>query len=158
MKTYAGMVTVFRARSLTLAAEAKVEVHGHAGPLYLSTRADPWDTWSAPDLLALTGLDDPTISTIWDDLAAERNRAHALHGSKSMETRAPADESRLRILTEELGEVAREFNDAEINDRPVDLFTLREELVQLAAMAAAWADVLPRDPAESTTSSLAGQP
>lgn len=155
MKTYVGAVvgkgTLIPTGSVMVATEVLVEVHSDAGPVTLSTRDDAWSTWSAPEPLALTAVDDPTISTIWDDMAAERKRAHALHGAKSMEHRAPADESRLRILTEELGEVAREFNEAELDGRPVDLFNLRDELVQLGAMAAAWADVLPRDAAEPAT-------
>lgn len=141
MKTYVGKVAVtgdpgWADRDPAVqSVEVQVEVHEDGGPVFLATRVDAWETWSAPDPLALTAVDDVTISTIWDDLAAERKRAHRKHGEKSMEHRPPAAESRLRILTEELGEIAREFNDAEIEGRPLDLDHLREELVQLGAMA-----------------------
>jgi hypothetical protein len=74
--------------------------------------------------------------------AALRNRV-AKHGDTSMES-APADDPtgrRLRILLEEVGEVAQEFNDAEHERRPVDLGRVRKELIQVSAMAGAWADV-----------------
>lgn len=80
--------------------------------------------------------------SVYDEIKTERWRAHEKHGPKSMENGAAEDPTgrRLRILLEEVGEVAREFNDAEIEDRPVDLAKLRKELIQTAAMAAAWAD------------------
>lgn len=83
--------------------------------------------------------------TIYEELAAERERAHRLHGDTSMETRAIADPHGVRrdILMEGLGEIAREFNEARHDQRPVDLDRLRVELIQLAAMATAWADRLP---------------
>lgn len=162
MKTYVGMVIgkgeLLPTGTVMVSTEVQVEVHEDGGPVFLSTRDDAWATWSAPDPLALTAVDDVTISTIWDDLAAERKRAHRKHGEKSMEHRPPAAESRLRILTEELGEIAREFNDAEIESRPLDLDHLREELVQLGAMAAAWADVLPRPVQPRTPSRVPGLP
>jgi hypothetical protein len=80
---------------------------------------------------------------IWHAVALERISAHDKHGSTSMES-APADDPtgrRLRILLEEVGEVAQEFNDAEHERRPVDLGRVRKELIQVAAMAGAWADV-----------------
>lgn len=81
---------------------------------------------------------------VYREIRAERERAHAKHGATSMES-APADDPtgrRLRILVEEVGEVAREFNDAEHDQRQVDLALLRKELIQTAAMAAAWADAI----------------
>ena len=82
---------------------------------------------------------------ILEEVAAERARAHAKHGDKSMEASPWLDLNgrRYRILMEEVGEVAREFNDAEIEDRPVDGAKLRRELIQVAAMATAWADAIP---------------
>lgn len=79
---------------------------------------------------------------IWDEIHAERARAHAKHGDTSMESVRADDPTgrRLRILLEEVGEVAREFNDAEHDQRPVDLARVRAELIQVAAMAGAWAD------------------
>ena len=79
---------------------------------------------------------------IWHRVALERIDAHDKHGLTSMEA-APADDPtgrRYRILVEEVGEVAKEFNDAEHDKRPVNLEKLRKELIQVAAMAGAWAD------------------
>lgn len=78
--------------------------------------------------------------SIYVEIREERERAHAKHGDKSTEAAAPDDMKRLRILLEEVGEVAREFNEADIHDRAVDLSSLRTELIQVAAMATAWAD------------------
>lgn len=81
-----------------------------------------------------------TADDIFDLARAERERAHAKHGYTSMESSPPDTLRRLAILTEEIGEVAKEFNDAEHDGRPVDLAALRKELIQVAAMAGAWAD------------------
>ena len=42
---------------------------------------------------------------------AEATRAHLLHGASSMLGAAVSDDQRLAILTEEVGEVARELNE-----------------------------------------------
>lgn len=86
------------------------------------------------------------MSTVYEEIAAERARAHAKHGDNSMESHSPQDYHRLAILTEEVGEVAREFNEAEIRGTDIDLMALRTELIQVAAMAAAWADVIETTP------------
>jgi hypothetical protein len=85
-----------------------------------------------------------TTPTIWQEVHDERVRAHVKHGQTSMESADPADPTgrRLRILTEELGEVAKEWNEAEHEGRLVDLGRVRKELIQVAAMAGAWADAL----------------
>jgi len=80
--------------------------------------------------------------TIWDEVAEERRKAHAKHGDKSMENGNPLAMRRFHILIEEVGEVSREFNDAEHEERAVDVTKLRKELVQVAAVAASWADAL----------------
>ena len=50
------------------------------------------------------------------------------------------NDARLRLLVEEVGEVARELNEADIgNPDPDELYT---ELIQTAATAAAWAAAL----------------
>ena len=77
---------------------------------------------------------------IYGEVRAERQRAHTLHGDTSMESYPVDSLDRLAILTEEVGEVAKEFNEARHDNRSVDLVRLRKELVQTAAMAAAWAD------------------
>lgn len=82
------------------------------------------------------------VDDVFDEARAERARAHVKHGVTSMESTPAHDPTgrRFRILTEEVGEVAEEFNDAEHEGRPVDLAQLRTELIQVAAMAGAWAD------------------
>lgn len=83
-------------------------------------------------------------TAIWDECLAERVRAHEKRGNTSMES-APVDDPtgrRLRILVEEVGEVSRLFNDAEHDGQPVNLSALRGELIQVAAMAGAWADAI----------------
>lgn len=82
---------------------------------------------------------------VWYQARDERIRAHEKHGEHSMESSPWDDPSgrRLRILLEEVGEIAKEFNDAEIEGRPVSAAALRTELIQVCAMAGAWADVVP---------------
>lgn len=81
---------------------------------------------------------------IWSEVKLERIRAHMKHGLTSMESSDALDATgrRLRILVEEVGEVAKEFNEAEHDQRMVDAAALRKELIQVAAMAGAWADAL----------------
>lgn len=90
---------------------------------------------------------------IWDEIAAERRRAHALHGENSMESFDFDDLNCLAILVEEMGEVAAEFNEYRhsVGNFPASAemaygllaVQLRKELIQTAAMAAAWADKIP---------------
>jgi NTP pyrophosphatase (non-canonical NTP hydrolase) len=84
---------------------------------------------------------------IWDEIAAERARAHAKHGDKSMEAADWADMKRLRILLEEVGEVARVFNEWDLGHLSDSAArrAARDELVQVAAMAGAWADAATED-------------
>lgn len=74
----------------------------------------------------------------------ERVRAHEKHEASggSMEQKDWNDPACLRIALEELGEVARAFNDhdlGEINEAEL-LAQVIKELVQLGAMVAAWTD------------------
>lgn len=85
----------------------------------------------------------PTPSDIWSEVRAERERAHRIHGDMSMEASPWTSERRLRILLEEIGEVAKELNDAEIARRAPDREAIRKELIQVSAMAGAWADAIP---------------
>jgi NTP pyrophosphatase (non-canonical NTP hydrolase) len=82
-------------------------------------------------------LSGPTLSAI----QAEATRAHLKHGEHSM-LGPKTNDRRLAILTEEVGEVARELNDAEIDGRPVDRDKLVRELIQVGAMAATWVEAL----------------
>lgn len=79
---------------------------------------------------------------IYDEVRAERARAHQKHGNTSMEAFPVDDMNRLPILVEEVGEAAKEFNEARHAGGPVDLARLRKELIQTATMAAAWADAI----------------
>lgn len=62
-------------------------------------------------------------------------------GSGNPESQLPADDSRndrkLTVLTEELGEVARELNESR-HRGTLDRYALHKELAQLAACAVAW--------------------
>lgn len=86
--------------------------------------------------------------SVWrvdNDVVNERERAHAKHGANSMRSLDPCDPARLAILTEEIGEVAKAFNEArhrrtpDDNDRHTLVLELRDELIQVAAMATDWA-------------------
>lgn len=85
--------------------------------------------------------------SVFMEAHAERVRAHAKHGAHSMESTTWTDPigRRLRILLEEVGEVAHEINDAEVEQRAIDGTALRKELLQVCAMAGAWAAVIPND-------------
>ena len=91
--------------------------------------------------------------SIYGEVLAERERAHRKHGATSMEMLPVTDMTRLSVLVEEIGEVAREFNEARHRthaellpqterEQSIDLAALRKELIQVAAMAAAWADAI----------------
>jgi NTP pyrophosphatase (non-canonical NTP hydrolase) len=89
---------------------------------------------------------------VYEQIRIERERAHDKHGVSSMEALDPLDLVRLAILVEEFGEVAREFNEARriadamfgdgVLANNIARDDLRAELIQVAAMAAAWADNL----------------
>ena len=79
-------------------------------------------------------LSDLTLMAI----QAEATRAHLRHGSNSMLYQDATNERRLAIITEELGEVARELNEAAIRGGLAE-YKLEMELIQVAAMAASWA-------------------
>lgn len=95
---------------------------------------------------------------IYQELRAERVRAHAKHGETSMESMLPLSMPRLTILLEEVGEIAKEFNDARHERRDVDKAALRAELIQVAAMAAAWADALTRPLSDESRALLERSP
>lgn len=56
----------------------------------------------------------------------------------------------LAILTEEVGELAKEVNEHRWRERPDSLAKLRAELVQVAAVAVAWLECLDRAAKEGT--------
>jgi hypothetical protein len=76
--------------------------------------------------------------TVYADVAGERLRAHRKHGPNGMESRDAYDRKWWTVLMEEVGEVARAFEDGESIER------IKEELVQVTAMAAAWVDACDR--------------
>lgn len=83
--------------------------------------------------------------SVYDDIRLERERAFKLHGEASIE-RLPADAPEwLAILTEEVGEVARALLESDSDPRlSSDLYA---ELIQVAAVASAWAEALGMDDA-----------
>lgn len=84
----------------------------------------------------------------YSEMHRERIRAHAKHDARdgSME-RKPFDHPIwLPVLVEEVGEVARVLCDNELGALGEDVKKrLREELVQVGAMTAAWIDAIDSD-------------
>lgn len=82
---------------------------------------------------------DTTMRLVAATYAAQQLK----HGHKadSLHHRATPNLKRLRVLTEEVGEVARELDD----DEPLDLTHLREELAQTASVCLAWLDATDPD-------------
>ena len=87
--------------------------------------------------LVLSGL---TLSAV----QAEATRAYLLHGDHSMLGPGVTEAERLAILTEEVGEVARELNEDRLGN--LDGYDWRDrrvrELIQVAAMALSWVEHL----------------
>ena len=82
--------------------------------------------------------------TVYDEVDAERIRAHIKHGANgnSREDAPWFDIEWLPILTEEIGEVAHELTyDAGSDGMRM---RMRKELIQVAAMACAWVDSIDR--------------
>lgn len=73
---------------------------------------------------------------------AEATRAHLLHGENSMLGASQTNDRRMTILTEEVGEVAKEVNDGFVEGRPADRDKLVKELIQSAAMCLSWVEAL----------------
>lgn len=82
----------------------------------------------------------------YSDMHRERIRAHAKHDQRggSMERKAWDNSIWLPVVTEEVGEVARVICDNELGllDQAEVRVKLREELVQVGAMVAAWIDAI----------------
>lgn len=72
----------------------------------------------------------------------ERTRQEVLWPGKTCAGGDISDGRKLAILTEEVGEVAKEMNDADNEGRDVSAVALRTELIQVAAVAVAWAEAL----------------
>ena len=82
----------------------------------------------------------------YSDMHRERIRAHAKHDQRdgSMERKAWNNAIWLPVVTEEVGEVARVLCDNELGllDQAEVRAKLREELVQVGAMVAAWIEAI----------------
>jgi len=82
----------------------------------------------------------------YSDMHRERIRAHAKHDERdgSMERKPYDHPIWLPVLVEEVGEVARVICDNELGMhlREETRAKLREELVQVGAMVAAWIDAI----------------
>lgn len=89
---------------------------------------------------------DLDLGPTLDDAVDECGRAHHLHGDASMAGPCHTEADRLAILTEEVGEVAKELNELRMatDNNRIDAYAERmyAELVQVAAMALTWAAVL----------------
>lgn len=80
----------------------------------------------------------------YGDLHRERVRAHAKHDARdgSMERKTFDHPVWLSVLVEEVGEVARVLCEFELGNIDDAAPRLREELVQVGAMTAAWIDAI----------------
>lgn len=85
-------------------------------------------------------LSDLTLAAV----QAEATGAHARHGEHSMLGTSVTESDRLAILTEEVGEVARELNEDRLGNIHPDEWRDRrvKELIQVAAMALTWVEHL----------------
>jgi NTP pyrophosphatase (non-canonical NTP hydrolase) len=103
-------------------------------------------TLNARTLLDLADAHAPKVPTVYQEIQTERERAHLVHGATSNEASPWDSDRRLRVLVEEVGEVAKAFNDHEHNKLTDGQLRreVRKELIQVAAMAASWADSVPR--------------
>lgn len=87
-------------------------------------------------------------------VAAERERQRQLWVEETIPFNCDAEDialgDKMAVLTEEVGEVATEVNQANCSLHPkVHLERLRVELIQVAAVAVAWAESLPTPSAPS---------
>jgi NTP pyrophosphatase (non-canonical NTP hydrolase) len=119
----------------------------HAEDEYAISRGWPRTQWSKAPVVwsPESGETKPVRKTeVYAEIHAERERAHTKHGARgnSREDAAWSEREWLPILMEELGEVAHEMTyDVETLGRAQ---RMRAELVQVAAMAAAWIDAIDR--------------
>ena len=94
------------------------------------------------------GHHDTMMVSIYTDMHRERIRAHEKHDANggSMERKTFDDHIWLAVLGEEFGEVARVLCEQELGNYDAfpkrAIIDLREELVQVGAMAAAWIDAI----------------
>ena len=89
----------------------------------------------------MTPLPGKLITKVINDVRLELLRSCEIFGWQP--ELSPAQ--RLAVINEEVGEVARELNDAHNEGRPVDVKKLKAELVQAAAMCVKMAVVAQRE-------------
>ena len=86
---------------------------------------------------------------IVEDLMVERGRQEALLAEGRFAFTCADediyDHTKLAVLVEEVGEVSRVLCDSFNNDE-LDLYSLRRELVQVAAVAVAWIEAVDAQP------------
>jgi NTP pyrophosphatase (non-canonical NTP hydrolase) len=82
---------------------------------------------------------DPKATSVELEVRAARAAAHAKHGANSIEAQASDSPHWLPILIEEVGEVASALT----YDKNPD--SLRAELIDVLAVAAAWLDSIDSD-------------
>lgn len=97
-------------------------------------------------------LEGPTRADVINDVIAERERQEAIGVTKRAAgidwrscadpAMAGGDDRRLAVLAEEFGEVARAILEAGYGTSGADDDHLREELVQVAAVAVAWVEAI----------------
>lgn len=80
---------------------------------------------------------------VLDEVAAERVRQEAIHGAKCCSNPRVFLGIKMMILTEEVGEVAKAAYELLEKDDTYEA-ALRAELIQVAAVACAWAESLDR--------------
>ena len=88
-----------------------------------------------------------TEATVLAEFSEERCRAHELHGEQSQEGNAWDSRRSTEILFEEVGEIAKVFNERALGNL-TDLEAMRElrrELVQTGAMCLVWIVNIDRD-------------
>ena len=86
----------------------------------------------------------PVMREPYNSLHTERIRAHEKHGDKSAEAMTWDNPRWLPIITEEVGEVARVINERDLGNVTPEMsrLLLVNEVIQVAAMCAAWIDAL----------------
>ncbi len=98
--------------------------------------------------------------TVLSDITAERHRQDFLQATgkfdRGIDDASLTDSDRLTILGEEFGEVAEHVADHIAKpSRPIDVAGLREELIQVAAVAVAWVEYLDLYASDPVTDGLA---
>lgn len=85
-----------------------------------------------------------TLDDVVNEVVDEVDRANHLHGEQSIAGQWHFESDRLAILSEEVGEVAHEVNERRLGTLTSDEYDKQVyvELVQVAAMAVAWAAVI----------------